>query len=123
MKRKLIVFTIAMISLLVCFFSNPSSAHRCKPYSIDPFRYSCDLKIKEPYNSMYVESDCTMYDEPPGNVPRKLPTPCDGEKFVSYVWQEIRDIGGDAGCSAECWGCDPGDVPTMSIREAKCPAI
>lgn len=72
-------------------------------------------------NSMYLGSDCTIDDQPPGNKPIMLPTPCNSDDFVSYIWQSIINISNVAdGCSAICWGCLPWEVPTKSLAEGRC---
>jgi len=74
-------------------------------------------------NSMYVESDCTIDDQPPGNVPIWLPVPCGSPDPVSYMWQTVVNITGEEGCSAICWYCLPWEVPTKSLAEARCTTI
>ncbi len=72
--------------------------------------------------SMYVSSDCTFGENPPGKGPRKLPVPC-GDGLVTYVWDEVRNLRGEPGCEVQyCFeNCLPGEMPTQGFHEAGCP--
>ena len=85
------------------------------------YQVTCAGVYCDPFdNSMYIGSDCTIDDQPPGNVPIWLPSPCNSGYPVSYIWQSVVDIDGDEGCSAICWYCLPGEVPTKSLAEEEC---
>ena len=92
--------------------------------------HTCTLWCDLTDISNYVESLCTIEDQPPGSLqPRQMPEACGSEHLVSYIWQEVVDIGYPPGCTSHCWediygnSCLPGVDVTSSPKsgQGQCP--